>query len=260
MGSATENHSLADKAYTIVRHRILRGELAIGEVISRRKIGAELGMSLLPVMEALLRLEVEGLLESRPRAGTRVRIPTPEDVLGHFVVREALETQAARLFTKEATQRERASIMKLAVRVDAAAPSDPVQFASLHYRLHRRIVECTHCAALLKAVETSQALWFTWFCAIFPRRPAHSLGKRDHQELLETLVQGTAEEAGEKMRVHVTLGFRQIMDGLEPYIRMRKLKGNTYSRTENNHLRNPGGKMTPAQSQAMPPSRRPAQI
>ena len=69
MGSASENHSLADKAYTIVRHRILRGELAIGDVISRRKIGAELGISLLPVMEALLRLEVEGLLESRPRAG-----------------------------------------------------------------------------------------------------------------------------------------------------------------------------------------------
>ena len=234
MGSASENHSLADKAYTIVRHRILRGELAIGQVISRRKVGAELGMSLLPVMEALLRLEVEGLLESRPRAGTRVRIPTPEDVVGHFVVREALETQAAKLFTKAATRSERASILKLAVRVDAAAKSDPVLFASLHYRLHRRIVECTHCAALLKVIENSQALWFTWLCAIFPRRPTHSLGGRDHQELMETLIQGPAEAAEAKMKEHVMLGFRQVMDGLEPYVRMRKLKGNTYSRATNN--------------------------
>ena len=52
-------------------------------------------MSFLPVSEALLRLEIEGLLESRPRAGTRVRIPSPEDVQGHYVVREALEVQAA---------------------------------------------------------------------------------------------------------------------------------------------------------------------
>jgi len=234
MGSVSENHSLADKAYTIVRHRILRGELAIGEVISRRKIGAELGMSLLPVMEALLRLEVEGLLESRPRAGTRVRIPTPQDVLGNYVVREALEIQAARLFTREATRSERASILKLATRVDAAAKSDPVQFASLHYKLHRRIVECTHCAALLKAVESTQALWFTWLCAIFPRQPSHSQGDRDHQDLMEVLVHGNADEATEKIKVHVMLGYRQVMDGIEPYIRMRKLQGNTYSRTFSN--------------------------
>ena len=236
MGSASKNHSLADKAYTIVRHRILRGEIAIGEVISRRKIAAELGMSLLPVMEALLRLEVEGLLESRARAGTRVRIPTQVDVVGHYVVREALETQAARLFTREATQSERASIMKLAVRVDAAAKSDPVLFASLHYKLHRRIVECTHCEALLKAVENTQALWFTWLCAIFPRLPGHSLGGRDHQDLMETLTHGTAEEAEERMKVHVKLGFRQVMDGIEPYVRMRKLRGNTYCRTANNRV------------------------
>ena len=48
-------------------------------------------MSFLPVSEALLRLEFEGLLESRPRAGTRVRIPSPDDVRGHYLVRETLE-------------------------------------------------------------------------------------------------------------------------------------------------------------------------
>ena len=68
--------SLAGEAYEFVKQRILRGHLALGQVISRRKIAAELGMSFLPVSEALLRLEFEGLLESRPRAGTRVRIPS----------------------------------------------------------------------------------------------------------------------------------------------------------------------------------------
>ena len=71
-----ENNGLAGEAYVTVRERILRGELAIGQVISRRKIAAELGMSFLPVSEALLRLEHEGLLESRPRAGTAPAIPT----------------------------------------------------------------------------------------------------------------------------------------------------------------------------------------
>ena len=113
---STETISLAGEAYVILRERILRGELAIGKVISRRKIATELGMSLLPVSEALQRLEFEGLLESRPRAGTRVKIPTEEGVRGHYVVREALEVQAAKLFASVATSQERSDLQRLAAR------------------------------------------------------------------------------------------------------------------------------------------------
>src|SRR6266545_5650594 len=119
MTDFSETPSLAAEAYNVVRQRMLRGELVLGQPISRRKLAAELGMSFLPVSEALLRLEVEGLLESRPRAGTRVRIPTKNDVRGHFIVREALEMQAASLFAQTASRSERAELRKLAARVDA---------------------------------------------------------------------------------------------------------------------------------------------
>ena len=111
--------SLAATAYSAVRTRILRGELMLGQPISRRKLAAELGISFPPVTEALLRLELEGLLESRPRAGTRVCIPSREDVRGHYIVREALETQASLLCGLHATKGERKELERLAVRVDA---------------------------------------------------------------------------------------------------------------------------------------------
>src|ERR1700750_729979 len=104
---SSENSGLAGEAYVIVRERILRGELAIGQVISRRKLATDLGMRLLPISEALRRLEDEGHLESKPRAGTRVRLPTEKDVRGHYLVREALEVQAATLFAELATPEER---------------------------------------------------------------------------------------------------------------------------------------------------------
>src|ERR1700680_1758728 len=107
MKEHSQSSTLAGEAYSIIRERILRGEVAIGQVISRRKVAAGLGMSFLPVSEAFLRREFEGLLESRPRAGTRVRIPTREDVEGHYVVREGLEVQAAKLFAKLAPPDER---------------------------------------------------------------------------------------------------------------------------------------------------------
>src|SRR5688572_21809070 len=134
MRESAESSSLAAEAYAIVRQRILRGELVLGQVISRRKLAAELGMSFLPVSEALLRLEFEGLLESRPRAGTRVRIPSPDDVRGHYVVREALEAQAAMRFTQVATAAERAEMQQLAIRVDAlGATGDRSAYVALHH-------------------------------------------------------------------------------------------------------------------------------
>src|SRR5687767_11570177 len=142
MRESGEASSLSAEAYVFVRQRILRGDLVLGQVISRRKLAAELGMSFLPVSEALLRLEFEGLLESRPRAGTRVRIPSREDVRGHYVVREALEVQAATLFAKVATSGERTELRKLATRVDTVAMQpDRRLYVVLHHKLHRRIAE-----------------------------------------------------------------------------------------------------------------------
>src|SRR5213593_2924330 len=128
--------SLAAEAYEFVKHRILRGFLPMGQVISRRKIAAELGMSFLPVSEALLRLEFEGMLESRPRAGTRVRIPTRDDVKGHYLVREILEAEAARRFADHATKSDRAGLMKMAAKVDALSTrKDRGPYLALHHRL-----------------------------------------------------------------------------------------------------------------------------
>src|ERR1700681_1596363 len=166
MRERSEASDLAGEAYVIIRERILRGEVAIGQVISRRKIAAELGMSFLPVSMALLRLEFEGLLESRPRAGTRVRIPSREDVRGHYVVREALEVQAAKLFAGVATARERAELKKLAAHVDELArlQSDRTAYVQSHQKLHRRVAECTRCPALSTTIEKQNVLASIWFC------------------------------------------------------------------------------------------------
>ena len=88
--------SLSEHAYLLIRERILKGEIPLGGALSRRKLASELGVSLLPVAEALQRLENEGLVESQPRVGTRVCLPTAQDIRDRYEIREALESQAAR--------------------------------------------------------------------------------------------------------------------------------------------------------------------
>jgi DNA-binding GntR family transcriptional regulator len=222
--------SLAAEAYEFVKQRILRGELLMGHVISRRKIAAELGMSFLPVSEALLRLEFEGLLESRPRAGTRVRIPSREDVRGHYVVREALEAQAAMLFAVVASPEDRAEIEKLASRVDALSVSDQTLYLPAHEKLHRRIADGARCPALSLAIEKTHALASTWFCVA--REASDGEPPRHHQLLVEALISGSAEEAAEAMRQHVRRGMENTMARMKPYFRIRKAYGKTYFRSE----------------------------
>ena len=222
--------SLAAEAYVFVKQRILRGHLPMGQVISRRKIAAELGMSFLPVSEALLRLEFEGLLESRPRAGTRVRIPSREDVRGHFVVREALEVQAAMLFAVVATVEDRNDLEKLSARIDSMSVSDPSLYLPAHEKLHYRIAEAARCPALSIAIEKTHALASTWLCVT--REPSEQTSPRGHQDLVQVLIAGTPEAAAEAMRQHVNCGLEKTMSRMKPYFRIRKAYGKTYFRSE----------------------------
>jgi len=202
----------------------------MGQVISRRKIAAELGMSFLPVSEALLRLEFDGLLESRPRAGTRVRIPSREDVRGHYIVREALEVQAAMLFAAVATAEDREELQKLAARVDAMSVADQSLYLPAHEKLHRRIAEGARCPALSLAIEKTHALASTWFCVA--RTQSDENPHRPHSELMDVLVAGDPVKAAEAMREHVNRGMENAMNRLKPYFRMRKACGKTFFRSE----------------------------
>jgi DNA-binding GntR family transcriptional regulator len=227
---SVNSSSLAAAAYAHVRRRIMRGEMAIGESVSRRKVAAELGMSFLPVSEALLRLEFEGMLESRPRAGTRVRIPSRDDVNGHYLVREILEAEAARRFAAHATKADRAGLMRMAAKVDALAPKkDRGPYLALHHRLHSRIAECARCRALSNVIEQTCALSSTWFCLLLS--PEALQTTRRHRELARALVTLTPDDAADFMREHVRYSHRESLVRLKPYFKMRRMQGETFFRS-----------------------------
>lgn len=219
-----EGGSLSERAYVVIRDRILKGGLALGTALSRRRLAAELGMSLLPVAEALQRLEGDGVVESRPRIGTRVCLPTAQDIRERYEVREALESQAARLFAEKASLRERLEMQSMADHLDAmfnrcfAGGDNDSEFLyavhSYHFQFHLRIAECTGCRALRQAIEKNQVLIFNWLYDTAARRPP--LPPRFHHELIEALNQGDAEQAESAMRQHVRYGLDKVVRSIGP--------------------------------------------
>ncbi len=218
-----ESVSLSERAYFSIRDRILKGELALGTALSRRKLATELGMSLLPVAEALQRLESEGLVESRPRIGTRVCLPTALEIRERVEVREALESQAARLFAERATVRERLEIERMAEHMDAlynrcTSGDNDAEFLfavqSYHLQFHLRIAECTGCRALQQAIEKNHVLIFNWLYDIAAGRPP--MPPRFHRDLIEAISTGDPEAADRAMRQHVRYGVDSVVRGIDP--------------------------------------------
>lgn len=224
-----EHGDLSEQVYQYVRDRILSGAYTFGTVISRRDLAQELGMSLLPVNEAMSRLENEYLIENTPRVGTKVRTPTPQEIRGFWAVREGLETQSARLFARMASKKERAELLEMARELDrkhesatGADEPDPkllYRWRGAHMRFHTRIAECTRLPFLAAQIERNQLLVFNWFYdhQLYGGRrlPAHW-----HEQLAKVLAAGTEEEADAAMRKHLHNKLEELMLSLERFLMM----------------------------------------
>jgi DNA-binding GntR family transcriptional regulator len=210
--------SLAGKAYREIRIKILKGEFSVETVLSRRQIARELQMSLPPVYEAIQQLESEGLLESKSRVGTRLRIPTRQDVLDRGMVREALESQSARLFAERATSREKKELLRMGAHLDrlytqweGGKVDRDFLYAlnTYHLNLHLRIAECARSPALREAIEREQVLIFNWFYDTVAQRRV--LGRDFHARLASALVSGKPAVADAAMRHHIRFGMGEAL-------------------------------------------------
>lgn len=83
--------SLRDTAYQQIRERLLSGAFRPGSRLSHRALAKEIGVSFIPVREALSQLASEGLVEHRPSVGTFVAELSREELAEIFDLREALE-------------------------------------------------------------------------------------------------------------------------------------------------------------------------
>lgn len=216
--------SLSDRAYQQIRDEILSGDLSIGDILSRRRLAVRLNMSFLPVTEALGRLETEGLVESRPRIGTRVRIPSEQDIRDSNVIREALESQAARLCAQRITAAERKQLCTSARQLDelqrmCSLESTDSRFIfsvhTFHMQFHLRIAELARCPGLSRAIEKEQVLIFNWLYDTAARRRTQP--KEFHSILAQALCSGDPLAADAAMREHVRYGIDQVLESLARY-------------------------------------------
>lgn len=191
---------LRERVRDLIRDRIVRGEFTPGDRLVERVLAEELGVSRVPVREALNLLKGEGFVQDVPRRGVIVTMLSQEDLDDLFEVREALEVQSARLACQRATDDELESLADIARRADAARDLDDAELlADLNEAFHDAIPRLAHNRILATTLEPLEGR-LHW--VLRQNRSPGALMK-EHSELVEALVARDAERAEEIARRHV---------------------------------------------------------
>jgi DNA-binding GntR family transcriptional regulator len=204
-GEIVVKQSLSQQVYERLLEQILKNELVPGELINRREVAAQLGVSVAPTLEAMLQLESEGLLETFPRKGTRVRIITDEDLRGQVILRQALECQAARFYHGRLIIDNEARLLKLAEKVDVSEVGTRDNWQN-EIEFHRSLMELAPFPILVR--EFNKVMRLSLF---FAANKLSTLNFNDryervvnrHANLIEKLKTDDPDEAERLLREHL---------------------------------------------------------
>ncbi len=185
-----------------IRGRILGGKLRPGERLVEDRLSSELGVSRVPVREALRQLSAEGLVRIERHRGATVTEVTPELVAELVEVRALLEGLNARL----AAQRHDPEIVRqledVLSRGNAAAQSgSSAELARLNGEFHERLAEASRngvLGELMRSLRERTGLAF----AINGRRRARE-DWQEHAGVLAAVIAGDAELAALLATRHV---------------------------------------------------------
>jgi DNA-binding GntR family transcriptional regulator len=186
--SSPPSDSAAQRAYTFAKWAILSAVYQAGDVITEGGLAHEIGVSRTPAREALLRLEVEGLVRLSPKKGAIVRSFSSRDVADVLEARALVENHtAARSFANRA---------ELLPRVEAAHEDmrrrrrerDTAGFTECDRVFHELIVDAAG-NAVLSAVYRTLRERQTLFTSVMMRgRPDRmDAAIAEHEEILAAL-------------------------------------------------------------------------
>ncbi len=194
----------ADVAYQIISQKILDGEFPPGMKLSRRKMAEVTGVSVIPVIEALKRLEEDRLVESKPQWGSFVTTPTVEKIREVYQLREAIECQSARHLAKHMTEGQRTVLMEIATELDTVPykAETVIDSRNSHVLFHRKLTEFTGNSLLMDTLRRIN-LFYVLCRAIGTNAPRVTYPRYWHRYLVDEIAKGDPDHAEQVMREHI---------------------------------------------------------
>lgn len=196
------NASLA--ATELIREAILDGRLQPGQRLKEEDLARQLGISRTPVREALLMLQVEGLIVATPNRGATVRVHTPDDLEDLYVLRALLEGHAVRRAASRVTDAQVDELRESCERFDVLEPEEQLRdLVRENLFFHNTILEIADSARLASMVRRVIELPLVYKSYIWYSPDQKRISSHYHRQIVNALASGDGERAELIMKEHV---------------------------------------------------------
>ncbi|MDQ0219519.1 GntR family transcriptional regulator [Peribacillus cavernae] len=187
------------KVTNVIRQEILNGNIEPGERLVQEDLAHSLGVSRMPIREALRLLEAEGLIQLEPHKGAIVKSMEVEDVEEIYELRSRLEGLAV---SKSADKLSGEAIVELEKLTIQMKNSEEVEdFVKANIEFHSILMK--HCT-WKRLTAMIEKLW-NGFPQHTPTMLSGQIDKsnKEHEEILEAVKRKDAEHAGVLISNHI---------------------------------------------------------
>lgn len=200
----TERATETQSAYVQVRQAILDGKLLPGQRLVEKELSERFGLGRAAIRTALARLEQEGLVESEPFRGARVRSISEAEAVEVLEARAALEAVSAYHAARKANPEQIEALWTIHRQTEQRYQAgDLLGMYDLNSLLHRTLVEISAHRTAARLIEglRAQGVRHQFHTILAPGRPQQSL--REHRRIIDAVAAHQPEEAAQAMKAHL---------------------------------------------------------
>lgn len=195
--------SLGDAAYRAVREAIISNKMKPGERLSEYMVAQWLEISRTPAREGLRRLESEGLLTAHPKRGLMVAEFDEAAVHELYAAREVLESMAAGLAARLATDAEISGLQHM-LECEASLAKSPVKMFEHNLEFHRMVAQAArnrYLSKFLQSLSDTLSAYRRVSTLVNVQRREEVL--REHRELVEAIARRDEVAARAAAQQHI---------------------------------------------------------
>jgi DNA-binding GntR family transcriptional regulator len=195
--------TLAEQIFTLVRERIVTGKLPQDSAIRQDALAAELGVSKIPLREAFVRLEQEGLLISHANRGFFVRPLTVDEAEEVFALRLKIEPEAVGAAAAVASDAERAAAKVAFEDTDRSIGQHAHDVGKFNRAFHLALVRPLQRAITTQFLERLHIMSERYVGKHLEPAGRDHRANIEHAQLLEAWLAGDSAEAEALARHHI---------------------------------------------------------
>ncbi|MPT48663.1 MAG: GntR family transcriptional regulator [Sphingobium sp.] len=195
--------TLAERIFDVIRERIVSGELPVDEPVRQDALATELGVSKIPLREALARLEQDGLLFSHANRGWFVRPMSAQEAEEIYDLRLAIEPPAAARACRLATDEDREAVMEAFKALDRAASDNLNAVAKCNREFHTLLVRPCNMMLTRQLIERLEILAERYVLAHLEPAGREDRAHLEHKTLLDVWLARDEEKVRSVLTHHI---------------------------------------------------------